>query len=159
MQLTPGLDFYDVHGAGAQRTDPKSGEPSYGFGPQGDVRRVYNYVRFVRDTENVSQLGYENTGLPGKFKLEQNYPNPFNPTTTIEYTMPEVEDEYLRPLQSVKLIVYDILGREVQTLVNEQHSPGNYKITFDAGVLPSGIYFYKLSLGDYNETKKMILLR
>lgn len=96
---------------------------------------------------------------PFKFELAQNYPNPFNPTTTIEYTIPEVGDEYLRPQQSIKLIVYDILGREVATLVNQNLLPGNYEVDFNAEKLSSGIYFYKLSSGSFVETKKMILLR
>lgn len=85
------------------------------------------------------------------FNLEQNYPNPFNPTTSIQYRVPSIE--------KVSLKVYDILGRELKTLVNEVKAAGNYKITFNASDLPSGVYFYTLRSGDYRDTKKMVLLR
>jgi len=86
-----------------------------------------------------------------KFKLDQNYPNPFNPSTKIKYSIPE---------QSfVTLKVYDLLGREVATLVNEEKPTGNYETEFNGVDLPSGVYFYQLKANDYVETKKMILLR
>ena len=88
---------------------------------------------------------------PAEFRLEQNYPNPFNPTTVVRYQLPVVSD--------VKLVVYDILGREVTTLVNEKKEPGNYAVTFDSEGLASGIYLYRLSAGDRVETRRMILLR
>jgi len=85
------------------------------------------------------------------YKIEQNYPNPFNPATTIKYQI---------PVQSyVTIKVYDILGNEVQILVNEEKSAGSYEVTFDAPALSSGIYFYKLKAGNFFETKKMILLK
>ena len=96
------------------------------------------------------------------FRLEQNYPNPFNPTTIISYSIPTVGTRYA---VSVQLKVYDILGREVGTLVNEEKAPGNYKVIFDAGhfersrEMTSGIYFYRLIAGSFIETNKMILLR
>jgi len=94
--------------------------------------------------------------LPIEFKLEQNYPNPFNPSTTIKYSIPiNVKSE----MSNVKIIVYDILGREVTTLVSKQQSAGNYEVVFDATKLPSGTYFYKLQSGDFRETKKLLLLR
>ena len=91
-----------------------------------------------------------------EFSLEQNYPNPFNPSTKISYSIPSVGNEYFR---SVKLKVYDILGREVAELVNEQQKPGYYEVQFDASKLTSGVYFYKLQAGSFLQTKKMILLR
>ncbi len=107
--------------------------------------------------------------IPQRFVLYQNYPNPFNPTTTIKYALTpalslgeRVSAGRVRGLY-VTLKVYDILGREVATLVNEKQSPGTYTVTFDAkstaGGLPSGIYFYRLKAGNFSETKKMILLR
>ncbi len=96
---------------------------------------------------------------PSTFALSQNYPNPFNPTTTIEYTIPFVVDENFHHLQTVKLIVYDILGREVAALVNENLQPGNYKVTFDASRLTTGVYFYQLKAGGFIQTKKMILMQ
>jgi len=85
------------------------------------------------------------------YRLHQNYPNPFNPTTRIDYSIP---NEGL-----VNLRVYDILGNEVATLVNERKQPGNYSTTFDAANLPSGIYIYRIVSGNFQATKKMILLK
>ncbi len=95
-------------------------------------------------------------GLPTKFALGQNYPNPFNPTTTINYAVPAVETRHALSLQ---LIVYDILGRKIATLVNQKQAPGNYSVQFDASKLSSGIYYYTLRAGDFVATKKMILLK
>ncbi len=96
--------------------------------------------------------------IPTKYSLEQNYPNPFNPTTTIKYSIPNVGTAHELSLQT-RLIVYDILGREVATLVNKAQAPGNYSVQFDASKLSSGIYFYRLSAGKFIETKKMILMK
>lgn len=89
--------------------------------------------------------------LPKDFVLEQNYPNPFNPSTTISWQSPE------GIWQTIK--VYDVLGNEIATLVNEYRSAGNYEIQFDASRLANGIYYYQLRAGDYLETKKMVLLK
>ncbi len=97
-----------------------------------------------------------NPNLPAKFKLTQNYPNPFNPTTTINYAIPSVE---IRHALSVQLTIYDALGREAATLVNESKTPGNYSVQFDASKLSSGIYYYTLRAGDFTATKKMILVK
>jgi len=93
---------------------------------------------------------------PAQFKLEQNYPNPFNPSTTIRYSIPSVGTH---GNASVRLVVYDILGREVTTLVNKVQKPGNYEVKFDASNLTSGLYFYKITSGSFMKTMKMILLR
>lgn len=95
--------------------------------------------------------------IPDQFYLSQNYPNPFNPTTTINFTI-GVVDENFRSLQT-QLIVYDILGREVTTLVNQKLQPGNYEVSFDANNLSSGIYLYKFKAGNFLQTRKMILLK
>ncbi len=89
--------------------------------------------------------------IPLKFALEQNYPNPFNPTTTIKWQSPE------DGVQTLK--IYDVLGNEVKTLVNEFRQAGRYEISFDARSLASGIYFYRLQAGNYTSVKKMILLK
>ena len=84
--------------------------------------------------------------------LYQNYPNPFNPKTTIEYEVPEKS--------FVTIKIYDILGREVQTLVNnEEKVRWRYKVTFDASTLASGVYFYRIQAGSFVETKKMVVLK
>jgi hypothetical protein len=111
-------------------------------------------VAFTTDVEQTS-------GLPSDFSLVQNYPNPFNPSTTIRYTIPNVT---LSPDKNgkgsrVQLKVYDVLGKEVATLVNEEKPAGQYEVNFDAGNLSSGVYFYKLQAGSFVETKKMILLK
>jgi len=93
---------------------------------------------------------------PNEFKLEQNYPNPFNPSTIIKYSIANVGT---RHASSVQLKVYDILGREVTTLVNKEQKPGNYEVDFNANELASGLYFYKIATNGFTQTKKMILLR
>ncbi len=89
--------------------------------------------------------------LPDNFTLAQNYPNPFNPATTIKYSIAKQSN--------VTLKVYDVLGNEIATLVDEEKSTGVYEINFNASNLASGIYFYKIQAGNFVETKKMILLR
>jgi len=86
-----------------------------------------------------------------EYELSQNYPNPFNPSSTISYQIPE--------LSFVTLKVYDVLGSEIITLVNEEKVVGSYEIEFDATLLPSGIYFYRLQAGSFVETKKMVLMK
>lgn len=101
--------------------------------------------------------------IPTGFSIEQNYPNPFNPFTKIKYSIPGTDSG----LQPVRLIVYDLLGNEIATLVNKEQSPGIYEVEFnyqsvDGGshaAITSGIYFYRLQSGSYTETKKMLLLK
>ncbi len=100
----------------------------------------------------------EDDGVPAEFSLEQNYPNPFNPVTTIKYTVggSGVQTSGAR---EVRLAVYDILGRQVAMLVNEKKAPGNYEVKFDGSGLASGVYFYRLTAGDFTVTKKLALVR
>jgi Secretion system C-terminal sorting domain len=100
----------------------------------------------------VTGLDEEDLVTPNRFSLSQNYPNPFNPETIINYE--------LRIMNDVKLIVYDVLGREVKTLVDKTQPAGKYKVTFDASNLTSGVYYYKLKAGkSFEQTRKMLLLR
>ncbi len=108
---------------------------------------------------NIITGVHEDNNIPGKFCLEQNYPNPFNPTTTIRFSIPNVKTGHAPSLQRVSLKVYDVLGREIATLVNEDKVPGNYEIKFNANGLASGIYFYRIKAGDFVQSKKMILLK
>jgi len=98
-------------------------------------------------TTNISG----NDPIPSKFDLAQNYPNPFNPSTVIKYSIPVTG--------LVKLAVYDVTGREVATLVNEVKQAGNFLVEFNASNLSSGVYFYKLTSGDFTAIKKMILVK
>lgn len=92
-----------------------------------------------------------NDGIEKDFTLHQNYPNPFNPITSIEYQVAGSEN--------VTLKVYDLLGREVELLVDKVHSPGTYKIKFDASELPSGVYFYRMRAGNFTQTRKMMVIK
>ncbi|MCF8260048.1 MAG: T9SS type A sorting domain-containing protein [Melioribacteraceae bacterium] len=96
--------------------------------------------------------------VPSEFKLEQNYPNPFNPNTTITYTIPVV-NAFDASGANVSLKVFNVLGNEIATLVNESKSPGFYSVNFDATGLPSGIYFYRLQVGNFSEVRKMTILK
>ena len=89
--------------------------------------------------------------LPTKFALSQNYPNPFNPSTTIKYSIPKQSN--------VTLKVFDVLGCEATTLVNEEKLAGNYEIIWNAVNLPSGVYFYQLTAGAFIETKKLVFIK
>ena len=112
----------------------------------------------------VDELKSKSGTIPNEFALEQNYPNPFNPTTTIQYAIPNVASglpagQASFSLSNVQLKIYDLLGREVRTLVNEVKSPGTYEVKFDASQFTSGVYFYKLQSGDFTEIKKMLLMK
>ena len=97
---------------------------------------------------------------PEKYTLSQNYPNPFNPMTIVKYSIPSIFSPLDKGgLRGVTLKVYDILGREVITLVNEKQNPGTYEVKFDGSKLSSGIYFYTLTAGYFKETKKLVLLK
>lgn len=103
---------------------------------------------------------------PAGFNLRQNYPNPFNPATTIRYSISAVEAPGSAPVSvetrrgaTVQLTIYDILGNEIVKPVNEYQSPGEYEIKFDGSRLPSGVYFYSLSMDNFQLTKKMTLIK
>ncbi len=125
---------------------------------------TYYWFGFSETAPQVQTLNWfdfkpcvdEENDLPSWFSLSQNYPNPFNPSTTIKYSIPNVGNENFR---SVQLRIYDILGREVTTLVNKEQKPGKYEIQFDASKLSSGVYYYRLISGSYNQTKKMLIIK
>ena len=87
------------------------------------------------------------------------YPNPFNPSTTIKYSIPDVETRHAPSQQQITLKIYDMLGREIKTLVDEQKSPGNYEVKFNGAQLSSGIYFCRLVSQNFIETKKIVLIK
>jgi photosystem II stability/assembly factor-like uncharacterized protein len=119
----------------------------YVAGAGGTILKTTN-GGFITD---VKEIPSGNPEQPNSFLLYQNYPNPFNPSTTIRYEIPE--------RSFVRTIVYDILGKKVETLVNEEKSAGSYEVEFDGSRLTSGIYFYQLQAQDLIQTKKMILLK
>jgi Secretion system C-terminal sorting domain len=124
----------------------------------------------VRDNGGISYCGCtpsgiesNNNSIPNEYSLSQNYPNPFNPVTKIKFSLPSVRSPLDNPSEggaiSTRLIIYDVLGREVVTLLNEQLHPGSYSVDWDASNYPSGVYFYKLEAGVYIQTKKMVLIK
>jgi subtilisin family serine protease/predicted GH43/DUF377 family glycosyl hydrolase len=94
---------------------------------------------------------YDVAHIPEEYSLLQNYPNPFNPSTTIEFTLPKPE--------SVKIEIYNIIGQKIETLLNKPMPAGDHRVTFNAGNFPSGIYFYRIEAGEFQDVKKMVLLK
>jgi hypothetical protein len=101
--------------------------------------------------KNFKQVGYNGNLTITEYQIEQNYPNPFNPITTIRYQLPKQSNVVVK--------IFDILGTEITTLVDEDKPTGIYEVSFNASNLSSGVYFYRISAGDFNSTKKMILLK
>jgi photosystem II stability/assembly factor-like uncharacterized protein len=116
----------------------------------------YGKVFKTSNRGGLTSVGINNNEIPHEFNLYQNYPNPFNPTTKIRF---EIPSDVKRKTSNVKLIIYDITGKEVAVLVNEALQPGSYEVVFDAGKLSSGIYFYKLNADIYTSTKRMVLIK
>jgi len=116
----------------------------------------YSLVNAVNDASTVAKRSYNKilfTGdeIPVTYHLSQNFPNPFNPATTIQYQLPKNG--------FVTLKIYDILGKEVAALVNDQKTQGRYSVNFDASRLASGVYIYQLRVNDYVSSKKMLFLK
>jgi hypothetical protein len=157
---------------GDRRIIFNSGNENYTVNP-GDTQRVMIAQLVARGTSNVNSVtklknlsitaqifanqnftvGVMNisTEVPSTYSLSQNYPNPFNSSSNLKFQIVKSGQ--------VKLVVYDIQGREVQTLVNERLQPGTYEASFDGSALNSGVYFYRLSTGDFTESKKMLLIK
>ena len=111
------------------------------------VSPPFAYIQSIESTTGIT----DRSSTPTKFDLSQNYPNPFNPTTSINYAIPEAAIVIIK--------IYDALGREVTTLVNEYKPAGNYRVQFNASKLVSGVYFYRMEAGLYTQTKKLLLLK
>lgn len=107
----------------------------------------------------ITSVEKDDSNILNEFVLHNNYPNPFNPNTTISFTVPNVADAFNSSTANVELKIYDILGNEIATLVNEQKSPGNYKVNFDASKLSSGVYYYQLIYSSGMQIKKMVLVK
>ncbi len=108
-------------------------------------------VRYVEVLDHVMTSNEDELGLPKEFSLGQNYPNPFNPSTNIQFALPEQAE--------VTLKVYNLLGREISTLVSGRMNAGNHKIEFNASGLSTGLYFYRIQAGSFIQTKKMMLIK
>jgi hypothetical protein len=119
-------------------------------GYKGMYQGMGEFAWFIKTTRDPLSIE-DHTRSISAYWLSQNYPNPFNPSTTIEFTLPKSE------LTTLK--VYNILGKEVATLVSKKLNQGNHTYQFDGKNLASGVYYYQLVAGDYREVKKMILLR
>jgi len=128
---------------------------SYFFNPNSGFVGGENGIIFSTTTGGTSSVNNVSIKVPAKYSLSQNYPNPFNPSTKIKFDVASVKQASLL----VTLKVFDVMGREVQTLVNERLNPGTYETTFDGSMLPSGVYFYKLITEGFTETKRMTLIK
>jgi len=104
-------------------------------------------------------VDYDNLSIPDEFVLYQNYPNPFNPITKIKFTLPSPFEGEGRGVRLVTLKVYDVLGREITTIINKELAPGSYEVEFNGNGLASGMYFYRLEAGSFVQTKKMVLAK
>ncbi|MBK8552274.1 MAG: T9SS type A sorting domain-containing protein [Ignavibacteria bacterium] len=133
-----------------------------GFNPSPQVLALLvsnNYIFAGTIAQSVSRrsyaevIGIQNIGteIPTNYSLSQNYPNPFNPVTNLKFGISD--------LGFVSLKIFDLLGKEVVTLVNDKLNPGTYRVEFDAGSLTSGVYFYRLTSGDFTDTKRMLLVK
>jgi len=122
---------------------------------KGNAQRTGGQLIGYREPTGVKNNNYK----PDNYVLEQNYPNPFNPSTKIRYSIPSVEMHGGASQQNVMLKVYDVLGSEIATLINEERAPGVYEVEFDGSKLSSGIYFYILTAGSFKAVNKMILMR
>ena len=142
ISASPDSGYYFVGWIGDIYTGPENPHDIYFCGDATET----GY--FAPGTSEVA-VRVDNTPL--RFNLEQNYPNLFNPSTTIKFELPQSSQ--------VKLIVYDLLGRQVSVLVNERKMPGSYEVKFDGSNLASGLYFYKLQAGDFVQSKRLLLLK
>ncbi|MCF7920122.1 MAG: DUF1566 domain-containing protein [Candidatus Cloacimonetes bacterium] len=150
-------NWIDVHGAGAQRSDPKTGNPDdwpQGHGPQGDAIRIYNYVRLVRDAPQTAI----DESLPQieDIRLNQNYPNPFNPSSTFEFNLPQDDN--------VEFSIYNLKGQKIATLLDDNITSGTHTVIWNGkddnnDPIASGMYLYSLKSSTSRITRKMILLQ
>lgn len=125
------------------------GQSFVGSMQQGNTRIESGFLVPVSLITAVDENGVKQ--MPLTYRLYQNYPNPFNPSTTIQFDIPKQS--------KVTLKIIDMLGREVATLVDENLQPGEHKVIFDTGKLPSGVYFYRLQAEEFTATKKLMLLK
>jgi len=159
VDITPGAHFAAQFASLADLVDANlyvsyTAPPAAGSNIQGNLAEMEVPVMFLKFPVSGLSGGAVNdgkTGVPAKFTLNQNYPNPFNPSTQITYSIPRAGD--------VKLTVYNVLGEEVATLVNEYKNAGSYTVNFHATNLASGVYFYGIKAGSFSDVKKMVLMK
>ena len=128
-----------VHVYAAQFVTPTYG---WGFGDGGAIVKYNTAVIGISENQNQ---------VPLRSTLFQNYPNPFNPTTTINY--------YIAKPTLVKITIYDLLGKQLSVIMEENKNAGHHNVTFNSDGLASGVYFYEIEAGDYIEAKKMVILK
>lgn len=156
LGLNPNMTFNQVYDLIKQNAVDRIGPPaedSIGFDSYFGWGRIN--AQATLNSVPVSVISYS-SNIPDNFSLHQNFPNPFNPVTKIRFdiTSGDKTNE-----QDVKLVVYDVLGKEVMTLVSEKLSGGSYEVNWNAGKNSSGMYFYTLRAEDFNETKKMTVIK
>jgi hypothetical protein len=126
------------------------GQPFIGMAANGSHQNLAGFW-YQQPASITTGVDDASSGLPAVYRLEQNYPNPFNPSTTIQFALPQ--------RNSVTLKIFNVLGREVAILVNEEMAAGVHKIVFDAKRLASGMYFYRLQAGNFWQVKRLILMK
>ncbi|MFQ5640549.1 MAG: T9SS type A sorting domain-containing protein [bacterium] len=147
-QFTVELDY----SAGASAADAAFAQIQFAIGGQGTVAvGTFFLVDDLQFEGTVTSIEQQDGQIPDAFRLQQNYPNPFNPATTFAFTIPKAA--------KVQLTVFDLLGREVARVVDERLPAGSHSIQWQAGDLPSGAYYYKLTAGEFTNAKKLILLK
>jgi hypothetical protein len=129
--------------------NPLAGNLQYRL-KQIDTDGTYTYYGTIAEVNN-GITGIDEQIIPEEYSLSQNYPNPFNPSTTIKYSVPE--------MNNVQITIYNSLGQTISELVNEMQPAGYYEVTFDASQLSSGLYFYSLTAGSFNSVKKMLMVK
>ncbi|NOG99401.1 MAG: T9SS type A sorting domain-containing protein [Ignavibacteriae bacterium] len=138
-----------VANGGTHKIRSSVGESMIGISANASYKSFFGFLYtqqpIITDVKSVNSL------IPEIFEMQQNYPNPFNPSTVIEFAVPQES--------KVLLEVFNILGEKLVTLVNEVKTPGYYKVNFDAGLLSSGFYIYRIQADKFIEVKKMILLK
>jgi hypothetical protein len=132
---------FSAHSEGQQYSWQVQASNVAGSGPWSDT------LTFTYSTTDVEA----ETGTPKEYSIGQNYPNPFNPTTTITFALPQSG--------RTSITLYDLLGRKVKTLLNEELAAGVHEVRFDASSLPSAVYFYSFHSGSFVQTLKMVLLK
>jgi type IX secretion system substrate protein len=138
-----------VANGGTHKIRSSVGESMIGLSSNASYKTFFGFLYTQQPI--ITDVKTDNSLIPDRFEMKQNYPNPFNPTTVIEFAVPQES--------KVLLEVFNILGERFATLVNEVKTPGYYNVNFDAGLLSSGFYIYRIQAEDFVEVKKMILLK